>query len=335
VCSVDFNDMTQIAYKDQIHHDVAGENILASTDERFSEYRRKWEENPKKLHPGEFPLHLDIEVTSVCNLQCPFCATTYSNFKNGFMKWETAKKILDEGAEHGLYSCKFNFRGEPLLHKELEKFIYYAKEKGVIDIFFNTNAVLLNEERAKKLIDSGLDRITVSFEGFEKNMYEKNRKGAKFDSVVDNVARLLNLREKLGRKKPRIRVQAVLIPEMKNQMGDFIDFWNKRVDQVSYNEMLPSVDKVHSKIKKVKSEWICPFPYQRLTIMWDGTITACQNDYHGKLAFGNINDITIKKCWKKMLKPLRSIHSKGQTHTIETCAECPLRMNELIKREEI
>ena len=303
-------------------------------DDKFRTYRRLWDENPQNLNSGSFPLHLDIEVTSACNLKCPFCATTYSKFGNGFMKWETVKKILDEAGEKGLYACKFNFRGEPLLHKELGRFISYAKKKGVIDVFFNTNAVLLTEDKAKMLIDSGLDRLTVSFEGFDKTVYEKNRIGAKFEEVVENVVRLREIRDRLGCRKPKIRVQAVLIPELKGRLDEFISFWKDKVDQVSYNDMEPSVDTVNNSIKSIKSSWICPFPYQRMTIMWDGMLTACKNDYYGKLAMGNIDSVSIKKCWTDSLDSLRKLHKKGMAHEIEACGECPLRMSELIKRKE-
>ena len=70
--------MTKTADKDNIHHDIAGEDIFPVEDEKFRTYRRLWIENPQNLSPGSFPLHLDIEVTSACNLKCPFCATTYS-----------------------------------------------------------------------------------------------------------------------------------------------------------------------------------------------------------------------------------------------------------------
>jgi radical SAM protein with 4Fe4S-binding SPASM domain len=326
--------MIQTSQKDNVHHDIAGEDILLVDDDKFRTYRRLWDENPKNLDPGPFPLHLDIEVTSACNLKCPFCATTYSRFKDGFMKWETVKKILDEAGEEGLYACKFNFRGEPLLHKDIGRFISYAKKKGIIDVFFNTNAVLLTEDKAKMLIDSGLDRLTVSFEGFERTIYEKNRTGAKFEEVVANVLRLMDIRERLGSKKPKIRVQAVLIPELKDHLGEYVSFWKDKVDQVSYNEMEPSVDTVNNNIKKIKSSWICPFPYQRMTVMWDGTLTACKNDYYGKLSMGNIDSVSIKKCWADSLDTLRKLHKKGQSHDIEACGECPLRMGELIKRKE-
>ncbi len=78
------------------------------------------------------------------------------------------KKIIDEGADNGLYGAKFNVRGEPLLHKEIDKIVYYAKKKGLIDVYFNANALLLNEEMCKRLIDSRLDRISISIEGYTK-----------------------------------------------------------------------------------------------------------------------------------------------------------------------
>ena len=323
--------MTLMSQKDKIHHDLAGEGILCSDDTSFIEYRRKWDENPKNLDHGEFPLHLDIEVTSSCNLKCPFCATTYSKFNNGYMKWETAKKILDEAGEKGLYACKFNFRGEPLLHKELGRFIKYAKDKGIIDVFFNTNAVFLTEEKARMLIDTGLDRLTISFEGFDKTVYERNRVGANFEEVVANIERLRSLRDKLGVSKPKIRVQTVLIPELKDLMDDYVAFWEDRVDQVSYNDMEPSVDTVSERTKQVKSSWICPFPYQRMTIMWDGTVTACKNDYFGKLAMGNVNSMSISNCWVNSLESLRNLHRNGRTDEVEACMECPLRMHEMVK----
>ena len=325
----------QSARTDKIHHDIAGEDILSSKEESFIRYRTKWDENPKNLEYGDFPLHLDIEVTSLCNLKCPFCATTYSKFTDGFMKWETVKKILDEAGEKGLCSCKFNFRGEPLLHKDIGRFIRYAKKKGIMDVFFNTNAVLLTKETAKMLINSGLDRLTVSFEGFEKEMYEKSRVGASFEKVVAHIESLMDMREKMGSHKPKVRIQAVLIPELSNRLDEYVSFWKDKVDQVSFNDMEPSVDTIKQRTKKIIFPWICPSLYQRMTIMWDGTITACKNDYNGKLSLGNVNFMSIQKCWISSLGPLRKIHCEDRAHEVEACGECPLRMSELIKDENI
>ena len=88
------------------------------------------------------------------------------------------------------------------------------------------------------------------------------------------------------------------------------------------------------KIKLVKSSWACPFPYQRIMVMWDGAITACYNDFYGKLAMGNIHSTTLRDCWISSLENLRKLHRDGRADEIEACAKCPLRMNELRRRGE-
>jgi organic radical activating enzyme len=319
--------MTRTASKDSLHLDLSGKNILESDDPRFKAYRQAWEENPARLAPGEFPLHLDIEVTSLCNLSCSFCATTYSKnrISNGYMDPELVRRILDEGAEHGLCACKFNFRGEPLLHPGLPEFVAYAKRKGLLDVFFNTNATLLDENKARALIDSGLDRLTVSFEGFTREVYEKYRRGARFDTVVANVTRLRELRERLGSSTPKIRVQGVLVPEMEGRIEEYVRFWSPVADQVSYNAML---DNVPGRIPPSTSTWICPFPYQRMMVMWDGLITTCYNDHYGKSAVGRFPDITLRQAWIEGFEPLRRMHLEGRAHELGACGECPLRAKE-------
>ena len=307
-----------------MHYDIEGADILQSKDKKFREYRSKWEEFPKKGVVDEFPLHLDIEVTSFCNLRCPFCTTTYTakKIKNGYMIWDTAKRILDEAGQFELYACKFNFRGEPLLHKELGKIIQYAKKKGVMDVFFNTNGLLMDEDKSEMLIDSGLDRLTLSFEGWNREIYEKYRKGSDFQQVVSNIDRLRKIRDRRGSETPKIRVQGVLVPEMKEDLKSYVAFWKDKADQVSYNEML---DNVPGNVPPVVSDWVCPMPYQRMMVMWDGTITTCYNDHFGKNQVGHIEDTSLHDCWKKSLARIRDIHKKGLAHELSACRECPFR----------
>ena len=183
---------------DSNFHTIGGKSVVERDDTRYQEYRRKWKEWPEKFQSGDFPLHLDIEPTNVCNLRCPFCATTYNKYNNGFMAEKTWKKILDEAGRHNLYSLKFTYRGEPLLHKDLPRMVAYAKDAGVMDVYFNTNAVKLDEETIHKLIDAGLDRISISFEGMDKRIYEKYRVGSDFDLVVKNIDLMKKIKDELG-----------------------------------------------------------------------------------------------------------------------------------------
>ena len=131
--------MTKIQVNPNFHV-LTGKNILDKDDPAFREYRRKWEEWPRTFTIGEFPLHRDIEATCLCNLHCPFCATSYEPIGGrGFMSFETFKKIIDEGEEYGLCAIKLNSGGcgEPMLNKLLPEMVAYAKSKGVMDVNFN------------------------------------------------------------------------------------------------------------------------------------------------------------------------------------------------------
>ena len=67
----------------------------------------------KNLIVENFPLHLDIGITNVCNLECTFCARTILVNENKFrepahMDFELYKKIIDEASEIGTYSINLN-----------------------------------------------------------------------------------------------------------------------------------------------------------------------------------------------------------------------------------
>ncbi|MBI4823529.1 MAG: radical SAM protein [Nitrospirae bacterium] len=311
-------------------HHIAGEDLFRRQDERFQDYRRKWKEWPETFHVGEFPLFIDIEVTSACNLKCPFCATTFrgSKIRRGFISEDTVRKVIDEGAEKGLYGVKFNIRGEPLLHPKLHEFVGYAKAKGLIDVYFNTNAMLLDRGWARRLIDAGLDRLSISFEGYTKEVYERHRPGAVFETVIENIEGIQSLKRKLGVGHPKVRVQTVLLPELKGSFKEYKAFWSDKADEVGY------LDYKEMKVKKkdIKYPWACPQIFQRMAIWWDGTLLPCNHDDDGLLSLGNVNEMNVKDGWHSAsLMKLRETHKNGMAHEVSACDGCYLRDSEILK----
>ncbi|MFC1621032.1 radical SAM/SPASM domain-containing protein [Candidatus Omnitrophota bacterium] len=311
-------------------HHIAGDNLFEKNDNSFKEYRKRWKEWPEKFYTGDFPLFIDIEVTSRCNLKCPFCSTTYrdKHIDKGFISFDIVKKIIDEGAENGLYGVKFNYRGEPLLHKEICKFVSYAKDRGLVDVYFNTNAVLLNGDTAKALIEAGLDRISISAEGYTKDIYEKYRIGSDFERVLSNIINLQNEKKKRGVQYPRVRIQTVLLDELKDSMEDYERFWSKIADEVAYLDYKEMKDRK----KRLHFPWACPQIWQRMQVWWDGTILPCNHDDEAGLRLGNIKDTTIKEAWNSdFLNSIRDKHKNGLAHEMPSCDGCYLRDSEIGK----
>ena len=313
-------------------HTIGGRSVLQSKDPRFLEYRKQWASRPQSFTAGEFPLHLDIEATCLCNLKCSFCATNYEPIGGpGILSLDTFKKIIDEGATNGLCALKLNSggRGEPLLNKALPEMIAYAKKKGIMDIYFNTNAVLLTPEISKKLIESGLDRISISFEGTTAEVYEKYRAGADFCKVLKNVKDFVQLRNEMKKERPLVRIQTVALPELVSVMDEYKCFWEKIADEVAFIDF-----KDYSHLNQnLIGDWACPYLWQRMMVRWDGTITICQFDYSNSYNLGNVNrGDSVRAAWRgEVMEKIRELNKKGRSHEVKICNGCAFRTTEILK----
>jgi MoaA/NifB/PqqE/SkfB family radical SAM enzyme len=306
-------------------------------DSIFAEYRRQWAENPKSNIVSNFPLHLDIESTNACNLKCPYCASSSNSWgesKKGFIDFDLFKRIIDEAAENGCCCVKFSLRGEPLLHPKLPEMIKYTMNSGIIDCYFNTNGMLLTDDMISKIIDSGLPRLSISIDGWDKASFEKNRLGADYNIVVKNIENLLEIRNMSNFSFPKVRVQTLMLPEMKDHWDDYKDFWKDYVDEIGYlDARAEGKDINHCGI--INSKFTCPFLWQRMTILWDGTLLPCLMhgvDDFSLMSFGSVKNISIKEAWhSKKENYYRKLHTNGKSHEIEACDRCSYRALEIKK----
>lgn len=327
-----------------LYKNISGKSLFESDDYLFKEYRKRWHEQPLNFIAGDFPLFIDIEVTNGCNLRCSFCATTYSKpgGKKELIHPDVVYKVLDEGKDNGLFGVKFNERGEPLLHPKLIDFIKYAKKCGLVDVYFNTNAMLLTKEKAKELIGSGLDRISISIEGFNAEFYETYRINGKFDLLKKNVKNLWDIRTKSRAKKPLIRIQSVLLPQIQREKDAYLskykEFWRHYADEIAIIEYKDEAVSSHG-FEPITYPWACHQLWQRMIVWCDGKILPCNEDNLGRMVLGNMHEIGIKDAWNSdyMLK-LRKTHKNGDAHSLISCRECFLRnaqVKKLIQEDKI
>jgi len=310
---------------DPSFHILKGKEEARSPE--YQEYRRRWNENPRNHVVEDFPIHLDLESTSACNLKCFMCFQSYNPPAPGYMDFDLFKKAIDEGSENGLCSTKLHYRGEPLLHPQIVDMVRYAKEKGVIEVMFNTNATLLTEEKARGFIEAGLDKMICSIDGCTKDVYESVRTGAKFEDVLENIKRLQRLKSEMGSETPYVRVQMVDTPKNHSQIDEYVKFWGGIADQIAIEDM----NDYHEKPDKeplVSSEFECSQLWQRLFVLWNGDIILCCCDHYSKMVLGNISKNTISEIWKSdKLQKLRQLHMDGESHKIPLCAQCGFREN--------
>jgi pyrroloquinoline quinone biosynthesis protein E len=114
----------------------------------------------------EAPLALLAELSHRCPLQCPYCSNPV-NLERASNELDTRTwlRVLDEAAEMGVHQVHFS-GGEPTVRKDLEDLVQHANKIGLYTNLI-TSAVLLTEERTRRLADLGLDHVQISFQDSE------------------------------------------------------------------------------------------------------------------------------------------------------------------------
>ena len=172
--------------------------------EEYEEYRKKWKNFPKNKILNDYPLHVDIELASICNLRCPMCYTISPEFRKKvnakLMEWDLFTKIVDECSKAKIFSVRLSFRGEAFLHPKFVECVKYCKSKGIKEVSSLTNGLRLDEKMFEELCDAGMDWITISFDGLDKT-YEKIRYPAKFKRAIEKIKNYHLIKKKKKKHK--------------------------------------------------------------------------------------------------------------------------------------
>ncbi|MFC1577314.1 radical SAM/SPASM domain-containing protein [Candidatus Omnitrophota bacterium] len=322
-------------------HDI----LIGELGEKFKEYRQKWDRSGKCRVVQDFPLHLDIELSFTCNLRCGMCV--FSLPMEERKKWgdlsktlsyKTYRRIIDEGAQHGLCSVDFNVINEPLLQRDLAKFVKYAKKKDIVDIMFNTNALLLTEERSKELIEAGLTRIMFSLDAIRDATYKRIRIGSDFRKVMRNINRFVEIKKRLKKRLPITRVSFLVNKINCAEMNEFIDYWKDRVDFFSIQNFsnpfvgAPCYKECEEMFRIPGSDFdpnfICPQPFQRLLIRNSGNVIPCCSWYGVQNVVGNIHQDTIHDIWNgKKIRAFRKAVNAERRSQPAACRRCRFSLN--------
>jgi len=277
----------------------------------------------KEVSVRHYPPALEIEVTNRCNEDCIMCPRHQMTRPFGNLSMELLDKILDEVRGEVELINLFQF-GEPLLHPRLAEMIRRCKDSG-IRTMVTTNGTLLNERRAKELIDSGLDMLVISLDAASQEVYSQIRLLGSFTSVIKNVESFLLLKDQFGRG-PYTQVQMVSLKANHHEIEDFVKQWKGKVDSIRikhfYNtaNIGPSIDEPDISSPHAKP---CVMLWREPVILCDGTVLPCCVDMIGEHPIGNVNEQSLMEIWNGAgIVDMRQKHIEGRHQEIGICSNC-------------
>jgi len=251
-----------------------------------------------------------IELTNLCNLNCPYCLVGMQNEQKsvahsalnrefGKIDMRLCEKIISDAKDFGISEAMLTFQGEPLLHERFAEVVEMTKKAGMLAVVF-TNGMLLDADKARRIIRAGLDSVRFSVDGASEETYQVNRVGGRFSQVFANMRDMSRIaREEKSSVKIiwqfiALRNNEKEIPLARKMAGDIgVEFLVK-----PFAESIPALAASGTKYKREIKRKPCTDIYEMLCVCWNGDVVPCCYDVSAREIMGNIRDNTLREIWE-------------------------------------
>lgn len=275
-----------------------------------------------RLPYAERPRYIQLETVTKCNAKCPFCPQNEIVRDPARMPDAMWKKIVDDTRGWGLTYRPF-LTNEPFVDKRQPEIVRYIKQNDpTARVEFNTNAELLTEDLGRELLESGVDIMRFSIDGFSAATYEPSRVGIPYAKVLERTTRFLEIWDREGwRDKVFTEVRMIEVPENRHEIADYRAYWQPRCTEVLVTQLYQwpwtgqkAADVVQKPCLKILDE---------MFFYTDGNATICCWDVHEKAVIGNVLEQSVLEIWQgHAARCLRELLDDGRRDLIHLCSRC-------------
>ncbi len=281
-----------------------------------------------------YPDRLYIESTNLCNLSCVMCPTGRKEVTRpkGFMEFEVFQQIVDQMAPH-VKATTLHIWGEPLMHKRIFDMIAYCRAQGLRSEI-STNATLLDEKKAQKLLDAGLDAIYLCLDGMRPETYEAIRINADYEKTNRNIRRFIEMKQ-AGGYQTFVNLQIIQMQQTLGEIEEFVRTWRlPGVDRInvkpfdSWADQIKEISELRpGEAATMQERYPCPNLWYHVHVYWDGSLAMCDRDFNSAFPLGNVIEadgrVRVMKNWNgPRMQELRRRHVQNDLNDLSPCNTC-------------
>jgi radical SAM protein with 4Fe4S-binding SPASM domain len=254
---------------------------------------------------------------------CPHSQNLVKNL--GIADLKLARKIVNDLKEFEFGNKKpiigLHLTGEPFVNKNILKIIKVFSEEGYFTKL-NTNGILIDDVKA--VIESGLSKITFSFEVYDEEIYKYFRNNNNFKKVSKTIKQFLKYKD----------IQVVISPLFFRHLHDKIEITKDLRKEYNGAEFycyyasdwrgtMSDIEYLVDPLDENSESGICKNPFQDLIIGWDGKVKCCSLDYNSEIVFGDVYKQSIKEIWNGQIRKifLKKVYNK-EYKNISVCKDC-------------
>ncbi|MFP4117170.1 MAG: radical SAM/SPASM domain-containing protein [Candidatus Aenigmatarchaeota archaeon] len=187
-------------------------------------------------YPLVKPERINLATTFKCPLNCEMCALEEDDEKEEMVE-EDWEELIDQIVNWGIRHVSFS-GGETLSDEEKTvSLMGYAKEKG-LEIDLITNGFFMDEKTTKKIIETGVDRISLSVDGHNRKTHDSVRGEGSFEKIeraIENMNRHRDLADHIEYEFTTV----VLKKNYKNLVSIYEFMKENGFDFINYQALIP------------------------------------------------------------------------------------------------
>jgi MoaA/NifB/PqqE/SkfB family radical SAM enzyme len=165
------------------------------------------------------PLDVICEISYICNLACPTCFRWTSKPDEHELTADEWKAALDKMKRWlGVFNLTFT-GGEPFIRPDILDIIRFAADQRIMTTIVS-NGSLIDEALAGRIVDSGLDGLTISLNSMVPEVHNKTR-GT--NAAFDDVMRALGHMRRVGRGM-RLTLSCTILKENVSGLPDVVAY---------------------------------------------------------------------------------------------------------------
>jgi radical SAM protein with 4Fe4S-binding SPASM domain len=300
----------------------------------------------RRLDPWSWPVHMQFEWTNYCNLRCPVCPVGAGSLNRTAHAMDPAlfARVMDEVGPY-LLTASLWVWGESLLHPRLHEMLRIARRHPVSTLV-STNGFGLDDAKVQDaLLDAAPTHLIVAIDGLTDETNARYRPGAKLEPILAGVRQLAERKRRSGAKLPILHMRYIVMKHNQDEHAEVEDFARRHgfemlslrslsiIDNEKPDDMVADLlpDASESRAygyrdgKRIRrNDFICQQPFIFPSLLADGTVVACEQDFNAQHAMGKVTaSRSFGEIWRSsQARQVRRLIRDTQD-SVSFCRNCP------------
>ncbi|MFO7692344.1 MAG: radical SAM protein [Vicinamibacterales bacterium] len=298
----------------------------------------------RRLRPWNWPLHMQIELTSFCELECPVCPTGLGALERSAsaLDPELFEQVLREAGPY-LLTLSLWAWGEPLLYKALGRVLEVAGRYPMVTLL-STNGQSLSTPRVQEALrEHPPTYLIVAVDGLTDETNSVYRKGARLAPALEGVRSLADWKQRTGARFPVLHCRFMAMRQNEHELPSLRGFATDiGFDMVSLRSLsiIDSAEDAHRNMvpadellrayryergqRVQRDDFVCQHAFSFPTLLADGTVVACEQDFNGGQPYGvlkkggSFRDIWLSSRASEVRRTIRD-----RPGELSFCRNCP------------